>query len=378
MGKKPTRICYFYSMKLAEITAYLESIAPLNYQEDYDNSGLIVGHPSDEINAALVALDCTEQIIDEAIAKQCNLVITHHPIVFKGLKKFNGNNYVERVVLKAIKNNIALYAIHTNLDHVAEGVNAEICHRLGLQDPQILSPKGGLLKKLVTFCPTAQANQVRSAIFAAGAGNISDYTECSFNVDGIGTFKGGEGTDPYVGKVGQQHQEPEVRIETIFKAQDERKILQALFKTHPYEEVAYDIYPLTNKLTNVGAGMVALLPQEMDNMDFLALVKEKMQAKVIRHTSLLPKKIKKVAVCGGAGSFLLKEAIAAGADAFITADFKYHEFFDAENKLIICDIGHYETEQFTSNLLIDNIQEKFPNFAIRLTEHNTNPINYFI
>jgi hypothetical protein len=247
-----------------------------------------------------------------------------------------------------------------------------------LQDPQILSPKGGLLKKLVTFCPTAQANQVRSAIFAAGAGKISDYTECSFNVDGIGTFKGGEGTNPYVGKVGQQHQEPEVRIETIFKAQDERKILQALFKTHPYEEVAYDIYPLTNKLTNVGAGMVALLPQEMDNMGFLALVKEKMQAKVIRHTSLLPKKIKKVAVCGGAGSFLLKEAIAAGADAFITADFKYHEFFDAENKLIICDIGHYETEQFTSNLLIDNIQEKFPNFAIRLTEHNTNPINYFI
>lgn len=365
-------------MKLAEITNYLESIAPLNYQEDYDNSGLIVGHPSDEINMALVALDCTEQIVDEAIAKHCNLIVTHHPIVFKGLKKFNGSNYVERVVLKAIKNNIALYAIHTNLDHVANGVNAEICNRLGLQNPQILAPKGGLLKKIVTFCPTAQAEKVRNAMFAAGAGNISNYSECSFNADGIGTFKGGDGTNPYVGEIGQQHHEAEVRIETIFKVQDERKILLALFENHPYEEVAYDIYPLTNKLDSVGAGMIGNLPQEMQSVDFLKLVKDKMHAKVIRHTAELARPIKKVAICGGSGSFLLKQAIAAGADAFVTADFKYHEFFDAEQKLMICDIGHYETEQFTSNLLIENIQEKFPNFAIRLTEHNTNPINYFI
>lgn len=365
-------------MKLAEITNYLESIAPLNYQEDYDNSGLIVGHPSDEINSALVALDCTEQIVDEAIAKHCNLIITHHPIVFKGLKKFNGSNYVERVVLKAIKNNIALYAVHTNLDHVANGVNAEICHRLGLQNPQILSPQGGLLKKMVVFCPTAQAEVVRNAMFAAGAGNISNYSECSFNTDGIGTFKGGDGTNPYVGEIGQQHHEAEVRIETVFKVQDERKILLAMFENHPYEEVAYDIYPLTNKLDSVGAGMVGNLPQEMQGVDFLRLVKDKMHAKVIRHTAELARPIKKVAVCGGSGSFLLKQAIAAGAEAFVTADFKYHEFFDAEQKLMICDIGHYETEQFTSNLLIENIQEKFPNFAIRLTEHNTNPINYFI
>jgi dinuclear metal center YbgI/SA1388 family protein len=365
-------------MKLSEITDFLESIAPLNYQEDYDNSGLIVGHANDEIHAALVALDCTEQIVDEAIAKNCNLIITHHPIVFKGLKKFNGKTYVERVVLKAIKNNIALYAIHTNLDHVDHGVSGEICKRLGIQNAKILSPKNNLLKKLVTFCPTAQADQVRNALFAAGAGNIGNYSECSFNAEGEGTFKGNEKANPFVGEKGVQHHETEVRIETIFKTQDERKILLALLENHPYEEVAYDIYPLANKLENVGAGMVGWLPQEMDNMDFLHLVKEKMQAKVIRHTELLSKKIKKVAVCGGSGGFLLKDAIAAGADAFITADFKYHEFFDAEQKLIICDIGHYESEQFTSNLLIDNIQEKFHNFAIRLTEHNTNPINYFI
>jgi dinuclear metal center YbgI/SA1388 family protein len=365
-------------MKLAEITNFLETIAPLNYQEDYDNSGLIVGNHADEVHAALIALDCTEQIVDEAIAKNCNLIITHHPIVFKGLKRFNGKTYVERVVQKAIKNNIALYAIHTNLDHVANGVSGEICKRLGISNGKILAPKSNLLKKLVTFCPTEQATTLRNALFAAGAGNIGAYSECSFNNEGLGTFKAGDNTNPFVGEVGVQHHESEMRIETVFKVQDERKVLLALLENHPYEEVAYDIYTLNNKLDQVGAGMVGWLEEEMDSTDFLRHVKEKMQATVIRHTALFPKKIKKVAVCGGSGSFLLKDAIAAGADAFITADFKYHEFFDAENKLIICDIGHYESEQFTSNLLIDNIQEKFPNFAIRLTEHNTNPINYFI
>lgn len=364
-------------MKLAEITRFLETIAPLNYQEDYDNAGLIVGQSTDEIHAALVALDCTEQIVDEAIAKNCNLIIAHHPIVFKGLKKFNGKTYVERVVQKAIKHNIALYAIHTNLDHVANGVNAVISNKLGLQKTKILAPKHGLLKKLVVFCPNAQANQLRNALFEAGAGNIGNYSECSFNANGTGTFKGGDGANPYVGEIGEQHHEEEVRIETIFKVQDERKVLLAMLENHPYEEVAYDIYPLENALNSVGAGMIGWLPQEIDNMEFLQLIKTNMRAKVIRHTALLPKKIKKVAVCGGSGSFLLKQAIAAGADAFVTADFKYHEFFDAEQHLVICDIGHYESEQFTSNLLIDNIQEKFPNFAIRLTEHNTNPINYF-
>ncbi len=365
-------------MKLFEITDYLESIAPLNYQEDYDNSGLIVGDRNDEITAALVALDCTEQIVDEAIAKHCDLIITHHPIVFKGLKKFNGKTYVERVVLKAIKNNIALYAIHTNLDHVQQGVSGEICKRLGIVNGKILAPKGGLLKKLVTFCPTASADEIKNALFSAGAGHIGNYSECSFGNEGIGTFKGNEESNPFVGEKGLQHRETEHRIEVIFKVQDERKILVALLENHPYEEVAYDIYPISNTLATVGAGMVGWLPEEMVAAEFLRHVKEKMNAKVIRHTAVLPKKIKKVAVCGGSGSFLLKDAIAAGADAFITADFKYHEFFDAEDKLMICDIGHYESEQFTSNLLIDNIQEKFSNFAIRLTEQNTNPINYFI
>ncbi|MFP5079251.1 Nif3-like dinuclear metal center hexameric protein [Pedobacter sp. JCM 36344] len=365
-------------MRLSVLIKFLEEFAPPNYQEDYDNSGLLIGQPEQELVAALVALDCTEAIVDEAIENNCNLIITHHPIVFKGLKKITGKTYVERVVLKAIKNNIALYAIHTNLDHVKHGVNGVICERLGLANVKILSPKGGLLKKLVTFCPVDFAPRVREALFAAGAGNIGNYSDCSFSVDGAGTFKAGEDTDPFVGAQGVLHQEDEVRIEVVFLTQQQRKVILALLENHPYEEVAYDIYALENSLDNVGAGMVGWLEEGLDGLAFLNLVKDRMDAKVVRHTNLLPKKIKKVAVCGGSGSFLLQQAIASGADAFVTSDFKYHEFFDADNKLVIADIGHFETEQFTSNLLIDIIQEKFPNFAIRLTEHNTNPVNYLI
>lgn len=365
-------------MRLSVLIKHLEAYAPANYQEDYDNSGLLIGSPDQEVHAALVALDCTEQVIDEAILQGCDLIITHHPIVFKGLKKITGRTYVERVVLKAIRHNVALYAIHTNLDHVKNGVNAIICERLGLQNLKVLRPKNNLLKKLVTFCPIEYADKVREALFEAGAGHIGNYSDCSFNTSGFGTFKGNEDTNAYAGEKGVQHHEPEIRIETVFAAQNERRILLALLENHPYEEVAYDIYALENKLETVGSGMIGWLDQEIDSKVFLHLVKERMDATVIRHTTLLPKKIRKVAVCGGSGSFLLNDAIAAGADAFVTADFKYHEFFDAEGKLMIADIGHFESEQFTSDLLIDIIQEKFPNFAIRLTEHNTNPINYFI
>ncbi|RKR81152.1 dinuclear metal center YbgI/SA1388 family protein [Mucilaginibacter gracilis] len=365
-------------MKLAELTSYLESIAPLSYQEDYDNCGLIVGSPEMEISQALVSLDCTEAVVDEAIAKNCQVIVSHHPIVFKGLKKFNGKTYVERVIEKAIKHNIAIYAIHTNLDSIDTGVNARICQTLGLQACRILLPKHGLLKKLVTFVPAAYAVKVRNALFAAGAGHIGNYSECSFNVDGTGTFKGNEGTQPFVGQPGSSHNEPEVRIETVYPANLESKILMALFMEHPYEEVAYDLYPITNQYQNVGSGMVGELETPMTELDFLQFVKYKMNASVIRHTNLRGKSVKNVAVCGGSGSFLLKHAIGAGADVFITADFKYHEFFDAEQKIVIADIGHFESEQFTQNLISEIIRKKFANFAVRLTEVNTNPIKYLI
>ena len=365
-------------MKLSQLTDYLESLAPLAYQEDYDNCGLIVGNPAQEVYQALVSLDCTEAVVDEAIVNDCQVIVSHHPIVFKGLKKFNGKTYVERVVEKAIRHNIAIYAIHTNLDNINTGVNAKICEILGLKDTRILSPKQNLIKKLVTFVPIAQAEQVRNALFHAGAGNLGNYSEASFNADGEGTFKANEYADPYVGEVGVRHTEDEVRIEVIYPSNLESKILMALVLAHPYEEVAYDLYNLTNPNQQVGSGMIGELDIAVNEEAFLGFVKEKMQAHVIRHTALTGKHVKKVAVCGGAGGFLLKQAISAGADIFITADYKYHEFFDAEGKIVIADIGHYESEQFTQQLLYEIIRKKFTTFAVRLTEINTNPVKYYI
>lgn len=365
-------------MKLGQLTSYLESLAPLAYQEDYDNSGLIVGNPDQEIQQALISLDCVETVVDEAIATNCQVIISHHPIVFKGLKRFNSKTYVERVVEKAIRHNIAIYAIHTNLDNVMNGVNARICQMLGLENCHILAPKGGLLKKLVTYVPLSHAEQVRNALFHAGAGNIGNYSECSFSSEGTGSFKGNENSDPYVGERGERHLEDEVKIETVYPANLESKILMALILAHPYEEVAYDLYNITNQHQQVGAGMVGELENPIDEEEFLYHVKGQMRAQVIKHTLLTGRPIKKVAVCGGAGSFLLKQAIAAGADIFITADYKYHEFFDAEGKIVIADIGHFESEQFTQQLLYEIIQKKFSTFAIRLTEINTNPVKYFI
>ncbi|SEL43190.1 Nif3-like dinuclear metal center hexameric protein [Parapedobacter koreensis] len=364
-------------MYLQELTAYLESLAPLDYQEPYDNAGLLVGSPSKEVNLALVSLDCTEEVVDEAIGLGCDLIISHHPIVFKGLKRFNGNTYVERVVMKAIKHDIALYAIHTNLDNVKGGVNSKIAERLGLQNTAILSPKSELLRKLSVFVPTSHAEPVRAALFAAGAGHIGNYDECSFNMTGYGTFRGNEETNPFVGSPGKQHREEEVRVEVIYPANRERKILLGLFEAHPYEEVAYDIYPLQNNHPQVGSGIIGQLERPLPELEFLRLLREQLSATVIRHTALLGTPVTRVAVCGGAGGFLLSQAIRSGADAFVTADYKYHEFFDAEGKIVIADVGHFESEQFTQQLLLEIIRKKFPTFAVRLTEIDTNPIKYY-
>jgi dinuclear metal center YbgI/SA1388 family protein len=362
-------------MRLKEITDYLEEYAPLSYQESYDNAGLICGNKDMQITGALICLDSTEAVLDEAIDKGCNLVIAHHPIVFSGLKKFNGNNYVERVIIKAIKNNIAIYAAHTNLDNVSDGVNHMICNKLGLKNTRVLVPQKGHLKRLITFCPENKAEELRKALFSAGAGKIGDYDECSFNTIGTGTFRAGENADPYVGEIGKQHQEKEIKIETIFPSRLESVIIQAMKKAHPYEEVAYDLINLDNQNQFIGGGMIGEVGG-LDEMEFLSFIKEKLRAKCVRYTSLRGKKISKVAVCGGSGSFMLKDAIRAGADVFITADFKYHQFFDADNQIVIVDVGHYESEQFTSELFYDILKKKFSTFALHLSKINTNPINY--
>ena len=363
-------------MKIKEVSNYLESIAPRSYQESYDNSGLLVGDPGQEVSGILVSLDCTEEVVEEAKEKGCNLIVAHHPIIFKGLKRLTGANYVERTVIKAIQSGVAIYAIHTNLDNVHQGVNAKICERLGIKNPKILVPKSGLLKKLYTFCPLEKVDEVRQAIFSGGAGVIGAYDQCSFNVEGFGTFRGGNETNPYVGEKGELHREAEVKIEVIFPAPLQGAVISQLLKAHPYEEVAYDIINLDNKHHQVGSGMVGELSEPISEMEFLQGVKEKMEAPLIRHTALLSKPVKRVAVCGGSGSFLLRSAIGAGADVFITADFKYHEFFDAENKIVIADLGHYESEQFTKDLLVEMLQKKIPTFAVHLSNTSTNPINY--
>lgn len=363
-------------MKIKEITSYLEQIAPLIYQESYDNAGLIVGDPNAEVDQVLICLDSIEEVVDEAIAKGCGLIIAHHPIVFSGLKRFNGKNYIERVVMKAIKNDIAIYATHTNLDNVRLGVNAKICETLGLKNTRILAPKGDLLRKLVVFVPHENADAVREAMFDAGAGHVGAYDQCSFNLEGDGTFRGGEGTNPHVGEVGQRHTEPETRVEVIFRKPQQNAIVRAMIAAHPYEEVAHDIYSLQNKDQEIGSGMIGELAQPMGELEFLQQVKSTMKAGVVRYTALQSKPVKTVAVCGGSGSFLLGAAMGQGADIFVTSDYKYHQFFDAENRIVIADIGHYESEQFTIELLRDFLIKKFPNFAVHLTAINTNPVNY--
>ena len=364
-------------VRLKEITYFFETLAPLSYQESYDNSGLILGDLSSEINSVLVTLDVTEKVVDEAIEKNAQLIVAHHPLIFSGLKKIIGKNDVERSLLKAIKNDIAIYAAHTNLDSVTGGVNSKICEKLNLQHCTVLQPASGQLKKLVTFIPENHAKKVSEAIFNAGAGHIGNYDYCGYSLDGTGSFRGDENTNPFVGEKGQIHYEKEVRFETIFPLHLQRKIISALIEAHPYEEVAYDIYPLDNPSTKEGMGMVGNLPDSISGIEFLNLLKTTFKTGVIKHTKLLDKPVSKIAVCGGAGSFLLPSAIAAGADFFVSGDFKYHQFFEAENKIVIADIGHFESEQYTIELFYELLIKKFPTFAVHLSEVVTNPVFYF-
>ena len=365
-------------MKIAEIISVLENMAPPVLQEHYDNAGLITGNANWDCNGVLCTLDATEAIIEEAKVLNCNLIVAHHPIIFRGLKKITGKNYVEQTIINAIKNDIAIYAIHTNLDNVMEGVNNKIAAKLNLQNRQVLLPKENLLIKLHTFIPVDYVEKVRNAVFNAGAGSIGNYSECSFNVQGKGTFKAGENTNPFVGEKNIRHEETEVKTEVVFPFYLKNKILSVLKEAHPYEEVAYDLVPLSNRYNKTGSGLIGELPEPMNEQEFLNLLKEAFNLPVIRHTQLLQNPVKKISVCGGAGSFLIGKALAAQADFYITADVKYHEFFDADGKMVIADIGHWESEQFTIELLYEVLQANFPNFAVLKTKTVTNPVHYFV
>lgn len=361
-----------------DIINAIESFSPTVYQESYDNSGLQVGDPLAVVTGVLISLDVTEEIVEEALYRGCNMIVVHHPLLFSGLKRITGKNYVERVVIKAIRNEISIYAAHTNLDNVQAGVNARFADKLGLTNTRILAPKSGILSKLYTYVPVNAAHAVRDALFIAGAGHISRYSECSFNTTGTGTFRPGDATNPAIGAPGgpREHVE-EVKMEVLVPAHARAAVLHALKTSHPYEEVAWEMIPISNAATEIGAGMIGELPQPMSEIDMLSLVRDRMKTGCIRHTALLGKQISKVAICGGSGSFLLQDAIAAGADIFITGDYKYHQFFDAEGRIIIADIGHYESEQFTSEIFEEILKKKFPNFAVLLSNLSTNPVKYF-
>lgn len=364
-------------MKITEITGYLESIAPASLQEHYDNAGLLCGDGNWDCKGVMLSLDATYDVIQEAIDTECNLVISHHPIIFGGLKRLTGKNYVEKALINAIRNDIAIYAIHTNLDNTLEGVNGKIASLLGLENRTSLQPRENALRKLFTFIPLEHAEKVRSAIFSAGAGHIGNYSECSFSISGTGTFRAEEGTKPFVGEKGKRHEENEIKFEVVFPYYLQEAVVEALLKTHPYEEVAYDIVSLANRYPNIGSGLVGNLPGPLDEKAFLQKLKDIFGIPVIRHTGLTSKMIQRVALCGGAGSFLISKALSAGADVYVTADMKYHEFFDANGQILIADIGHFESEQFTINLLQEILLQKFPTFAVLKTTINTNPVRYF-
>ena len=363
-------------MLISEIISTLEDIAPPSSQESYDNSGLIVGDIEVELTNALITLDCTEEIVEEAINKKCNLIIAHHPIIFKELKTLTGKNYVERTVINAIKNDIAIYAIHTNLDNYKLGVNKKIADLLGITNPKILLPVSGNLVKLVTFVPQSHSEEIRNVLFESGAGNIGEYEECSFSSSGLGTFRPSTTAKPFVGDIGNRHSENEDKIEVIVSRHLLSALINNLIEAHPYEAVAYDCLPLLNKNYDEGAGMIGELEKEISESQFLQKIKALFKCEIIRHTQLRNKPIKRIAWCGGAGSFLLDAAKSQKADIFISGDFKYHEFFDAENQVVIADIGHFESEQYTIDLLNELLMKKIPTFAPYLTELNTNPVKY--
>ncbi|AEM71131.1 NGG1p interacting factor 3 protein, NIF3 [Allomuricauda ruestringensis DSM 13258] len=363
-------------MTVNDIAKVLEELAPLAHAEEFDNVGLLVGNPNMKVKGVLVTLDTLENVVEEAIEKKCNLIVSFHPIIFKGLKRLTGSNYVERVVIKAIAHNIAIYSMHTALDNSKMGVNAKICEVLGLKNPEILIPRTKSIKKLTTYAPSADADNIKLALFTAGAGEIGKYSNCSYSLEGTGSFKAGNGANPAVGKIGEVHFEKETQINVIYSFEKEKSILKALFDAHPYEEVAYEVLTLENSNQDLGMGMIGTLDVEMDEKEFLLFVKNRMNASVVRHSKLLGNKVNKVAVLGGSGAFAIGAAKKSGADIFVTADIKYHEFYQAENQLVIADIGHFETEQFTKDLLVDYLTKKIPNFAVSLSENITNPIKY--
>ncbi len=362
---------------IKDITNYLEQWAPLCYQEDYDNSGLLVGDPHQTVTGVLICLDVTEAVIEEAVHTGCNLIIAHHPLIFPAIKNITKSTHKGRCIMQAIKHDITIYAMHTNLDNVATGINGHMATRLNLQQQCVLQPKSSTLQRLTVYVPLASVDVVRDALHAAGAGNIGNYTHCSFRTTGTGTFQPNDVANPTIGHKGTLEQVEEYKLEVIFPTYLSKHIIQAMQKAHPYEEVAYLIQPLGNQNHQVGGGMIGDLETALDTHAFLVYLKDTMQLQHIRHSVPNHNNIKRVALCGGAGISLLPEALKNGADAFITADVKYHNFCDAAEKILLVDIGHYESEVGMKQLLHSNLSEQYKTIRLLISQSTSNPVCYF-
>lgn len=363
-------------MKVREILESLEHFAPLPLQDSFDNAGLQVGVTEVEATGTLLCLDVTEAVVDEAISLGFNLIISHHPLIFKSCKSITGKDYIGRCIFKAIKNDIVIYSAHTNLDNVVKGVNAKMAEKIGLKNIRILSARNDALLKLVVYVPSEYVGSVREALFAAGCGCIGQYDSCSYSCEGKGTFRPLEGTRPFCGVIGKLHTASEVRVETILPAHCKADVLQVLLDNHPYEEPAFDFYPVRNDWSQVGAGVVGELEKPMECRDFLWKVKQTFGVECIRHNGFNDRKIATVALCGGAGAFLIPQALHGKADAFVTGEIKYHEYFGYENDILLVQAGHYESERYTIELFSEVLGKSFPGLRIRQTECNTNPIKY--
>ena len=366
------------ALKVRDIADWLEQWAPRHLAESYDNVGLLVGRRDMDVTKVLVSLDCTEQVVEEAEREGCQLIVSHHPVIFGGLKRLNGNSDVERTVMRAVQSNIALYAIHTNLDNVLTGVNRHLGVLLGCASDslRILRPMGAKLEKWTVFVPTDHAESVRHAMAEAGAGHIGRYDHCSFAAEGTGTFRAQEGATPHVGSIGELHREPETRLEMVVPGECISPVHRALQDAHPYEEVALDRVALENGRDDLGAGMVGELPEPMAWEAFADRVKKALGCQAIKHTAPVKSHVQRIAMCGGSGAFLMGDAARSGADVYVTADVKYHEYFQAEGRFQLLDVGHYESEWQTSTLIANKINEKFPKFAVRLSSTKTNPVTY--
>ena len=356
-------------MKIKEVIQFLEQKFPLHWQEDFDNCGVQCGDKERELTGIVVCFDMSEAVIDEALAQGSNMVISHHPIIYKhGLKKIEPTNRVGKIIYKALENKILLYSMHTNIDSGKAGGNVLFAKKLELQNLSVLVPKENQFCKLVVFVPAENSALLKEAMFKIGCGNIGNYSHCSYSCEGIGSFKPLTGVNPHIGKHNRLERVDEERIEMIFPKNIKRQVIETLYGHHPYEEPAFDIITLENQNREVGLGRIGLLPTSMLAKDFILYIKEKLNLDFVKFSGNRDAEIKKVAVCGGGGASFISEALTAGVNAYITGDLKYHDFFIPENKMLLIDIGHFEGEHFIREIITSLLQENFNTFATHFTE----------